>query len=779
MIDLRWAYIRCMSLPPNFLDELRTRVSLSQVVGRKVMWDQRKSNQGKGDMWAPCPFHQEKSASFHVDDRKGFYYCFGCHAKGDAISFIRETENVDFMEAVRILASEAGMQMPARDAAAAQKAQKRDALSDITEAAVKFYRMQLGGAAATAARAYLDKRGMNAATRDRFEIGFAPEGNALLAHLTQKGIPAEKVIEAGLAATPDDGRAPYDRFRGRIMFPIRDPRGRCISFGGRAMDPNARAKYLNGPESPLFDKGRSLYNQGPAREAAGKGQTLVVAEGYMDVIALSAAGFNATVAPLGTAVTETQLQMLWRISPEPVIALDGDKAGIRAAMRVIDIALPLLEAGQALRFAILPEGLDPDDLIKAKGASAMQEVLDGAVPMVNLLWQRETEGKIFDSPERRAGLDKALREKIRLIRDPSIRRHYGDAVQALREDLFGTRRRDAGNEGFQKRPWVAQGQQGKGNWKARGAGKWQAAPVPVSSTVASALASGGDAHTMERLREGVILATLICTPSLIEEFEAQLERMRCLDAAMAAVRDMLLRLDMAALDPGSTSEPASASRDTSPDMPGLSDMSDMQDIADLPDIADDSDMPEIPDYDESYFDDRFVPEGYEGMEDEAEMRDYDPYPDAEQAGEKPAPATGSALPPLYHILAQQVGAGALEMLFALPHVRIAPTVRRWGDEAMARMTLAEEMAKLHAERGLLAEIEEAEQELSGVADEAVTWRLQQAAEAHHRATRSEQEDNAHYDTGPNGAHINREERNAFDDLLRRIGLGGDDGKAGD
>ncbi len=748
-----------MSLPPNFLDELRNRVSLSQVVGRKVLWDQRKSNQGKGDMWAPCPFHQEKSASFHVDDRKGFYYCFGCHAKGDAISFVRETENVDFMEAVRILAAEAGMQMPARDAAAAKKAEKRDALSDITEAAVKFYRMQLGSAAAHAARAYLDKRGMAPETRERFEIGYAPEGNALLAHLAQKGIAAEKVIEAGLAAKPDDGRAPYDRFRGRIMFPIRDPRGRCISFGGRAMDPNARAKYLNGPESPLFDKGRSLFNQGHAREAAGKGQPLIVAEGYMDVIALSEAGFQAVVAPLGTAVTETQLQMLWRIAPEPIIALDGDKAGIRAALRVIDLALPLLEAGQALRFAILPEGLDPDDLIKAKGAQAMQEVLDGAVPMVKLLWQRETEGKVFDSPERRAALDKALRAKIKAIRDLSIRRHYGDAVQALREELFGTRRqadaRGGYQGGFQQRgEWRGQG---GGTWKPRGKGKWPPAPVPAPTTKASVLAAGAGPHTTERLREAVILATLICTPELIEEFEAQLERMDCPDAAMSAIRDGLLRIDLAALQ-GAPPEAA----------PVPSDLPDMVDMSDMPD------MPEIPDYDESYFEGDFVREGYEGIEDQTEIPDYD-LPDditydAPAVAEKSAPASGSVLPPLYHGLMRQIGAGPLETLFALPTVRLLPVVRRGEEADIVRMSLSDEFAKLQAGRGLEAEVAEAEQEMFGMADEALTWRLHQATEAFHRASRSEHEDSAEYDTGSNGAPINRDERNALDEFIRRIGM---------
>jgi len=297
-----------MSLPPGFLDELRTRVSLSSVVGRKVTWDARKSNQGKGDMWAPCPFHQEKSASFHVDDRKGYYYCFGCHAKGDALTFIKETENLGFMEAVEVLAREAGLPMPARDPQAAQVADRRSQLIAVMEEAVKWFRLQLKTSAAADARAYLAKRGLPPAAQDRWEIGFAPDGwHGLQLALKQKGISDDLLVAAGLCAKSDKGGEPYDRFRNRIIFPIRDGRGRAISLGGRAMDPKDNAKYLNGPETEIFDKGRNLFNHAPAREAAGKGKPLIVAEGYMDVIALSEAGFTAAVAPLGTAVTEDQL----------------------------------------------------------------------------------------------------------------------------------------------------------------------------------------------------------------------------------------------------------------------------------------------------------------------------------------------------------------------------------------------------------------------------------------------------------------------------------------
>ncbi|SDD75830.1 DNA primase [Ruegeria marina] len=511
-----------MSLPPGFLDELRNRLSLTQVVGRKVMWDMRKSNQGKGDMWAPCPFHHEKTASFHVDDRKGFYYCFGCHAKGDALKFVQETENVGFMEAVEILAREAGMPMPARDPKAQEKQDFRGQLAEVMEQAVQFFRLNLNAGSGGAARDYLVRRGLKGAALERWEVGFAPDGwQGLWDHLRGKGVREELIFGAGLAKPSTRGGKPYDVFRNRIMFPIRDARGRCIAFGGRAMDPKDNAKYLNSPETVLFDKGRSLFNHGPARTAAGQGQPLVVAEGYMDVIALSEAGFGAAVAPLGTAVTEEQLHMLWRIADEPIIALDGDTAGLRAAMRVIDLALPLLEAGKSLRFAIMPEGKDPDDLIRAEGSAAMQNVLDQAVPMVRLLWQRETEGRVFDSPERKAALDKNLREKIMLIRDPSIRTHYGQEIKDLRWQLFRPQR-------------VSRTQ----TWQKRGPGRPENAPAS-SSARSSFLASTQNAEI--HLREAAILAIAILNPQVVVEFEHQLEEMECHDPDYAALRQALLR----------------------------------------------------------------------------------------------------------------------------------------------------------------------------------------------------------------------------------------------
>ena len=507
-----------MSLPPGFLDELRSRTSITQVVGRKVMWDTRKSNQGKGDMWAPCPFHQEKSASFHVDDRKGYYYCFGCHAKGDALGFIKETENVSFMEAVEILAREAGMPMPARDPLAQQKADRRTQLADVMEQALQFFRLQLNTSAGADARGYLVGRGLTQEALDRFEIGFAPEAwQGLWDYLTGKSVEEELILAGGLAKPSSKGKRPYDTFRNRIIFPIRDPQGRCIGFGGRAMDPNDNAKYLNSPETELFDKGRSLYNYGPAREATGKGEPLILAEGYMDVIALAEAGFGAAVAPLGTAVSETQLQLMWRVSDEPIIALDGDTAGIRAAQRVIDLALPLLEAGKSLRFAVMPAGQDPDDLIRAGGPANMQQLLDAARPMVDLLWEREIYGKNFDSPERKAALDKILRDKLRLIKDPSIRGHYGQAVKDMRWELFRPK--------SQNRRFMPKG-----------------ATVPTqpqATTRLSSLASSSEHSNV--LRQSVILASLLKTPEALATVEGQLEELQFVKPQHRDIQRFLLQ----------------------------------------------------------------------------------------------------------------------------------------------------------------------------------------------------------------------------------------------
>lgn len=512
-----------MSLPPGFLDELRARVPISRIVGRRVTWDLRKSNQAKGDWWAPCPFHSEKTASFHVDDQKGFYYCFGCHAKGDALGFLKEAEGMAFMDAVAVMAAEAGLPMPERTPRERQQIDRRAQLTEVMDRALRWFRLQLQTGAGAAARDYLAGRGLDAEALDRFEIGFAPDlRQGLIRHLAEAGVPEDLAVAAGVAIKPDadagrtgrGGEAAYDRFRGRIIFPIRDGRGRCISFGGRAMDPGARAKYLNGPETALFDKGRNLYNLAPARAAVARGAPLVVAEGYMDVIALVRAGIEGAVAPLGTAITEDQLRLMWRVSPEPVIALDGDAAGLRAAMRLIDLALPMTGPGQALRFALLPPGQDPDDLIRAGGAGAMRAVLDQAQPLADLLWRRETEGRSFDSPERKAALDKALAEAVARIPDAATRDHYTADFKRKRWALFAPVRSASGR--FQRR----------------------GEPPPPSPQARASTLVAADAG--ERLIEAMILAICAAHPDLIPRVESRLERLEPDDPGRAAlVHDLL------------------------------------------------------------------------------------------------------------------------------------------------------------------------------------------------------------------------------------------------
>ncbi|MCY3873847.1 MAG: DNA primase [Rhodobacteraceae bacterium] len=425
-------------IPDEFLDQIRARVSISSVIARKVTWDRRRSKPATGVYWALCPFHQEKTPSFKVDDSRGNYRCFGCRVSGDAIAWLQATSNVSFPEAVEMLARDVGMDMPARDPKSKEKSDNQSRLIGIIEQAQSFFRLQLDAARGAAARKYLDQRAITSDAIDLFGIGYAPNDRSLLSkHLTGKGISLDDLIETGLVIQPDDGKSSYDRFQDRIMFPIRDLQGRCIAFGGRTLSPRAAAKYMNSPASLVFDKGRTLFNLGPARAAHGNNGQLIVVEGYMDVIALVSAGIKNTIAPLGTSITENQLRTMWRACPELVVALDGDEVGHRAAMRLIDLALPFLEAGRSLRFVMMPEGKDPDDLIREQGADSMRALLVKSRPMVELLWQRETEDRTFDSPERRAALDKALEDIVRRISVPVVREHYRAEIRSRQNALFG------------------------------------------------------------------------------------------------------------------------------------------------------------------------------------------------------------------------------------------------------------------------------------------------------------------------------------------------------
>jgi DNA primase len=423
-----------MRFPDSFLDEIRDRVPISAVIGQRVAWERKKTNVSRGDYWACCPFHGEKTPSFHCEDKKGRYHCFGCGVSGDHFRFLTELDGMSFPEAVERIAEMAGVPMPARDPEAEKREEERASLYDVMELATKFFEEKLQAPEGARARAYLRERGLTAATQQAFRLGYAPESrNALKEFLAAKGIAKEGIEACGLVRHGPDIPVSYDWFRDRVMFPIPNSKGRIIAFGGRALSPDQPAKYMNSPDTELFHKGNVLYNFARARKAQGRDGTIIAVEGYMDVIALSQAGFGNAVAPLGTALTENQLELLWRMTGEPVLCFDGDQAGLRAAWRAADLILPTIQPGRTARFALLPEGQDPDDLVRASGPEAFRKVLEEALPLADLLWMRETQGGVFDTPERRAELEKRLRDLTGRIRDEAVRRHYN---QAMRERVY-------------------------------------------------------------------------------------------------------------------------------------------------------------------------------------------------------------------------------------------------------------------------------------------------------------------------------------------------------
>jgi len=427
-----------MRFGDNFLEELKARVRPSDVVGRHV----KLKRQGR-EFAGLSPFTNEKTPSFFVNDEKGFYHCFSSGKHGDAISFLMEVEGLSFPEAVEALATMAGMEMPKADPQAEARAARNKETVSWMERAQKFFEKTLYRGDGEAARDYLKGRGLSKTAAKAFGMGFAPDNfSALKDELIAQGAMPEQLIEAGLLVEPEDrSREPWDRFRDRIMFPIHDGRGRLVAFGGRAMAKDAKAKYLNSPETPIFQKSKLLYNYHRARRAffdpQNSARGLIVAEGYMDVIALARAGFTHAVAPMGTALTEDQLELLWRVGPEPILCFDGDKAGIRAAFRSIERALPLLRPGQSIRFAMLPDGQDPDDLIRASGPPAMQTVLNNAVPLVDMLWRREVEVEALDTPEAKAGLKSRLYKALDEIRNGDVKSLYKTELLARFDAEFG------------------------------------------------------------------------------------------------------------------------------------------------------------------------------------------------------------------------------------------------------------------------------------------------------------------------------------------------------
>ena len=480
-----------MTFSPQFLDELRTRTVLVDVISKRVRLT-RKGREHQG----LCPFHKEKTPSFTVNEDKGFYHCFGCAAHGSAFDFVMNMDGLSFPEAVERLAGEAGMEIPRDTPEQRERAKRRQNLYDVMEAATVFYQQKLRMPEGRAALDYLYKRGLDDATIADFRLGYAPDGRAVIQPtLRRQDITDAQMIEAGLLIAPDDpSRNPYDRFRDRVMFPIGDRRGRIIAFGGRIMgDQTKAAKYLNSPETPLFHKGSVLYNLPRALKASRQHERVIVVEGYMDVIALSIAGYEDAVAPLGTALTEQQIAELWKITREPILCFDGDNAGMKAADRAATRALPLLKSGYSLRFANVVAGHDPDSFTKSFRSNFMRQALGDARPISEILWQMEVRNRSLRSPEQRAAVQKALEDHTRRITDATVRSHF------VKE--------------FKDRLWAA----GKPN-KSRN-GRYEAATPALRLDPATANATRLDPGAVQ---EQILLTTLIGHPGLYDGVEERL-----------------------------------------------------------------------------------------------------------------------------------------------------------------------------------------------------------------------------------------------------------------
>ena len=500
-----------MALTPQWLDELRARVSLSGVIGRTT----RLTKAGR-EFKACCPFHTEKSPSFYVNDDKGFYHCFGCGAHGDVIRWMTDQRGLGFMDAVKELAGEAGMELPAMDPKAAEKAEHAATLGDVTAAAQAWFVAQLRGVGGAAALRYLDGRGFPAAVVERFGFGFAPAGRQALREGLRQ-FSDELLIEAGLRIVVE-GKEPYDRFRNRLMLPIRGSRGGIVGFGGRILDGSApdAPKYLNSPDTPLFDKGRTLYNLDKAGPPARKSGRMVVVEGYMDVVALAAAGIEEVVAPLGTALTEAQIELLWRVCETPVLCFDGDAAGQRAATRAMHRALPLLRPAHSLAICRLTAGLDPDDLVKARGPAAMLDLLGTAQPLVEALWEAERDAAVLVTPEDKAGLKARLLAHVETIGDQDVRALYRRELTERFSAFAYPPRAPFVRGSAQRRPLP---------------GKL----APEAARTLHLVSSPGDTKLL-----AAVIAGLIRFPAAIARHGDALGRLRPADTRLAALLDALL-----------------------------------------------------------------------------------------------------------------------------------------------------------------------------------------------------------------------------------------------
>ena len=521
-----------MRFSPAFLDEIRARLPVSEVVGKRVKLRKQ------GREWAGLsPFNAEKTPSFFVNDQKGFYHDFSSSKHGDIYSFLMEVEGLTFPDAVERCAEMAGVPMPVISAEDEQQEKRRATQHEVLALAARYFEKTLADRAGAKARAYLTSRGLDGDVQREFGLGYsAPERFALRDALAAQGVGVEAMIEAGLLIHGEDIAVPYDRFRDRIMFPIQDRSGRVIAFGGRAMEKDAKAKYLNSPETELFHKGSVLFNHHRARKAAHEKGEVIVVEGYIDTIAMTRAGYPQTVAPLGTALTADQCALLWRMADEPIVCLDGDKAGQKAAFRAIDTALPLIGAGKSLRFAILPEGQDPDDLARSGGSAAIAGVLQGARPLAEMLFLRETDSQRFDTPERRAGLERRLRELTNLIADETLRRHYWQDMSSRASVLWAAAKQTPVRA---DRP-LSDRQRGSPRQRRS---RFEP-PGPRMGIAGAPLASrqGLAVKQKNAPRETIILAVGLCHPALLERHIEEIAELEFASRGLAAFRNSLIAL---------------------------------------------------------------------------------------------------------------------------------------------------------------------------------------------------------------------------------------------
>jgi DNA primase len=500
-----------------------------------------------------------------VNDQKQAWFDFSSGKNGSIFDFVMQSEGVSFPEAVERLAQMAGMPLPKVSREDEARDARRKTLHDVVELAAKFFQDTLASRTGAKARGYLADRGLDPATQLKFRLGFAPgERFALKEHLGSHGIPVEDMVEAGLLISGDDIPLPFDRFRDRVMFPISDLRGRVIAFGGRALEKDAQAKYLNSPETPLFHKGATLYNIAAARQAAHdggqKGAPIIAVEGYVDVIAMVTAGFPATVAPLGTALTEDQLALLWKMADEPVLCFDGDGAGLRAAYRAVDLAMPRLKPGKSLKFALLPQGQDPDDLVRSGGREAVSDVIAAARPLAGMLWARETEGHSFDTPERRAALEARVNEVTAAIADDAVRKYYRQDFSARLSQFFAPERAQQGEARWREPRSGANWREPRpgGNWRQRRNSEWQRGDAPrpagrstpyvvLSQQLASSPVHRGHRTAVPR-REALILQAALNYPWLLHDHLEELASLEFRHADAERLKNALI--DIAAHSAG-------------------------------------------------------------------------------------------------------------------------------------------------------------------------------------------------------------------------------------